>query len=140
VLEKNAPGAARFAPVAGEESPPPAPAVAALPRSRSRAVFAIACTAVFAALTGGIAASWDGLLDRLSRAPAPRSGPGPTVAGETGASNVVGRARRLLAAGHAPAAIALLDSVSPADPAWPLARQLRAQAEDVTRGRAEPRR
>jgi hypothetical protein len=107
-------------------------------RSRPRLVFAALCGSLFLVLGTGIGTTWDDLIADLGRTPSPRSEDGPTVAGETGPADPTGRARRLMAAGHPAAALLVLDSISPEDPAWPLARQLRGQVQGVLRPDGRP--
>ena len=114
---------------------------AARPSARSRMVLGSACAVVFVTLGAAVAANWDGLLRRLAQAPVPRDS---TVAVSTRpASRVEDRtiadARRLLEQGDAARAVALLDSVSPEQPSYPFARQLRGQAERALRQPGAPR-
>jgi len=76
------------------------------------------------------------LLDRLTRAPSPSSRPAPpasSLAAPTHGERAVADARRLLDQGEAATALALLDRISPDEPAYPFARELRRQAEAALR-------
>ena len=87
---------------------------------------------VFGLLATGVASSWDRLLDRLGRAPSPSSQPATpatSVAAPTSGERAVADARRLLDQGETAAALMVLDRISPDEPAYPFARELRRQAE-----------
>jgi hypothetical protein len=87
---------------------------------------------VFGLLATGVASSWDRLLDRLGRAPSPSSQPAPpatSLAAPTPSERAVADARRLLDQGETAAALTVLDRISPDEPAYPFARELRRQAE-----------
>ena len=87
---------------------------------------------LFGLLATGVASSWDRLLDRLGRAPSPSSRPAPpatSVAAPTPGERAVADARRLLDQGENAAALTVLDRISPDEPAYPFARELRRQAE-----------
>jgi hypothetical protein len=86
---------------------------------------------LFGLLATGVASSWDRLLDRLGRAPSPSSQPAPptSVAAPTPGERAVADARRLLDQGETAAALTVLDRISPDEPAYPFARELRRQAE-----------
>jgi hypothetical protein len=87
---------------------------------------------VFGLLATGVASSWDRLLDRLTSAPSPSSPPAPpasSLAAPTPGERAVADARRLLDQGETTTALALLDRISPDEPAYPFARELRRQAE-----------
>lgn len=90
---------------------------------------------VFGLLATGAASSWDRWLDRLGRAPSPSSRPAPptSLAAPTPGEQAVADARHLLDQGETAAALAVLDRVSPDEPAYPFARELRRQAETVLR-------
>lgn len=101
----------------------------------SRMVLGAACAGVFVALGAVVHANWDGLMIRLARTPVPREAgaalsslPAARVEDQT-----IAAARRHLEAGDPVRAVALLDSVSPEQPAYPFARQLRVQAERAIR-------
>ena len=92
--------------------------------------------AAFALLATGVGSSWDRLLDRLARAPAPSSRPAPpatSLAAPTAGERAVADARRLLDQGETAAALAVLDRISRDEPAYPFARELRRQAEAALR-------
>jgi len=100
----------------------------------SRRVFAAACASLFAFLGVGVASTWDGFLARLASAPAPdeaevRAVP-PAIAPVEG-DRALAEARRRLDAGDAAGALNALDGVAPEQPAYPMARQLRRQAEQA---------
>jgi hypothetical protein len=87
---------------------------------------------VFGVLAAGVASSWDRLLDRLTRAPSPSSqpaSPASSLAAPTPGERAVADARRLLDQGETAAALTVLDRISPDEPAYPFARELRRQAE-----------
>ncbi len=88
---------------------------------------------VFGLLATGVASSWDRLLDRLGRAPSPSSAPSApaTAAAPTPGERAVADARRLLDQGETAAALSILDRISPDEPAYPFARELRRQAENA---------
>ena len=106
-------------------------ASAATPAWSRRAVIG-GWVVVFGLLATGVGSSWDRLLDRLGRAPSPSSQPAPpatSVAAPTPGERAVADARRLLDQGEAAAALMVLDRISPDEPAYPFARELRRQAE-----------
>ena len=87
---------------------------------------------VFALLATGVASSWDRLLDRLGRAPSPTSQSAPpatSLTAPTPGERAVADARRLLDQGETAAALSILDRISPDEPAYPFARELRRQAQ-----------
>ena len=100
----------------------------------SRRVFAAACASLFAFLGVGVSSTWDGFLARLASAPAPQEtdvrAVAPTLAPAEG-DRALAEARRRLDAGDARGALTALDGVAPEQPAYPLARQLRRQAEQA---------
>ena len=107
---------------------------AASPWSR-RAVVA-AWVVAFALIATGVASSWDRLLDQLGRAPSPSARPAPAPASLVALApgeRAVADARRLLEQGDTAAALAILDGISPDQPAYPFARELRRQAEAALR-------
>jgi len=94
-----------------------------------------ASASVFLALGAVVFSNWDGLIHRLARTPVPREAgvafsslPAARLEDQT-----IAAARRHLDAGDPAGAVALLDSVSPEQPAYPFARQLRVQAERALR-------
>src|SRR5207245_9968224 len=96
----------------------------------------------FGLLAAGGSSSWDRLLDRLGRAPSPSSraaAPPTSVAAPTPGERAVADARRLLDQGETAAALAVLDRISPDEPAYPFARELRPPAETVLRSRGRGR-
>ena len=106
-------------------------ASAASPAWSRRAVIG-AWVVVFGMLATGVASSWDRLLDRLGRAPSPTSASAPpatSLAAPTPGERAVANARRLLDQGETAAALSILDRISPDEPAYPFARELRRQAE-----------
>ena len=101
----------------------------------SRMLLGAASASVFVALGAVVFSNWDGLMTRLARTPVPREAgvafsslPAARVEDQT-----IAAARRHLDAGDPARAVALLDSVSPEQPAYPFARQLRVQAERALR-------
>jgi hypothetical protein len=85
------------------------------------------------ALFGGtVAASFDRIVRGLAQAPRPRSRPATslaTVPPSTLGQSALAEARRLAASGDARGALQALDSIPPRDPAYPLARRIRSEAE-----------
>jgi hypothetical protein len=111
-------------------------------RAWARPALIAAWGMAFASLAVGIGSRWDRLLVSLSRTPSPTSRPGPPTtqvpvppAGE----RALTEARELLDRGDAAGALAALDRVSPQEPAYPFARQLRTHAAAVLRAEARPR-
>jgi hypothetical protein len=107
--------------------------------SWSRRAFAAAWTAVLVLIGATLVSSWDRLVFGLARPPAPRTEAAegwsaPAIGGE----RAVATARRLLDAGEPAAALAVLDRVAPQEPAYPFARQLRAQVLRAARVDAPP--
>jgi len=91
---------------------------------------------VFGLLATGAASSWDRLLDQLASAPSPSSQPAPpgtSLTAPTPGERAVADARRLLEQGETAAALTILDRISPDEPAYPFARELRRQAETSLR-------
>ena len=98
--------------------------------------------AAFASLAVGVGSSWDQLLVSLARTPSPTSRPGPPttqVPVPPAGDRALAEARQLLDRGDAAGALAALDRVSPQEPAYPFARQLRTHAAAVLRAEARPR-
>jgi hypothetical protein len=90
----------------------------------------------FLALAGGVAGSWERLVDGLTRTPSPTTALAPPtteVPKLTLGTRALSEARRLTAQGDAAAALAILDRIPPQDPAYPFARQLRDEAEKTLR-------
>jgi hypothetical protein len=122
-------------------SPFPWPAEApASSRSRtawSRLVMAAGWAAGLSVLATGVASSWESLVVRLERTPMPQAAqagvPTTVVPQTTRGERLLVDARRLLDAGDAAAALATLDQVVPEEPAYPLARKLRDEAELLQR-------
>ena len=114
---------------------PETPAPARRISSRSRAVLGSACAMAFVALGLAVASNWNGLMRHLTRVPVPRES-GVALSSLPAAraeDQTIAAARRLLDAGEPARAVALLDSVSPDQPAYPFARQLRGHAERAMR-------
>lgn len=102
-----------------------------------RRVFLAACALLFASLAAGVAASWDGLIGRLTRAPRPAAMMAPPTLGATAQSaggRAVSDARLRLEQGDPAGALAALERVRPEDPLYPYAQQLRLQSEAARRG------
>jgi hypothetical protein len=107
----------------------------------SRRALALAWFSCFALLAAGVTSSWERLVRGLVEppAPAPVAGPPATeAAAQSAGERAVVEARRLAEGGDAAAALALLDRIAPDEPAYPFARQFRAQVEAAARqgGRA----
>jgi len=99
--------------------------------SWSRSAFVGTCVCAFAVLGATVASSWGAWMAGLARTPAPRSAalpPAVSRSAPAGGEHTVARARRLMEEGDTTGAIAVLDAVPLQDPAYPFARQLRAQA------------
>jgi len=93
-------------------------------------------------LAAGVASSWERLVRGLVEPPAPAPFAGPPVteaAAQSPGERAVVEARLLAERGDAAAALALLDRISPDEPAYPFARRFRAQLEASVRhaGRAQ---
>ena len=90
----------------------------------------------------GVGSSWDQLLVSLSLTPSPTSHPSPhttQVPVPLAGDRALAEARELLDRGDPAGALAALDRVSPLEPAYPFARQLRTHAAAVLRAEARPR-
>jgi hypothetical protein len=127
----------RLAPVvAPDASHPASPARMRRPHW-SRRAFVASWGLALATLTVGVAASWDDLLGRLTRAPRPSQAPAPPTLGPPAASaagRAVSDAQRRLEQGDPAGALAALERVRPEDPLYPYAQQLRLQSESARRG------
>lgn len=124
------------APVVRRETPP-APLHADHRPHWSRRVFLATCALLFASLAAGVAASWDGLIGRLTRAPRPAAMTAPPTLGAAAQSEggrAVSDARRYLEQGDPAGALEALERVRPEDPLYPYAQQLRLQSEAARRG------
>lgn len=121
------------------------PSELVLPRSGvrwSRRALVAAWVFAFALLAAGVASSWERLLLGLVEPPTPAPLAGPPVTEAASPSlgeKAVVEARRLAERGDAAAALAVLDRISPEEPAYPFARQFRAQVEATARQRGRPR-
>ena len=116
------------------EGPAAGPALAPAPGAWARRGLAAACAAGFALLAAGVDARWDNLLGALERAPRPASPAAPPplpLHAPSPGEQAVADARRLMEQGDAAGALAALDRVTPEEPAYPFARQLRRQAESA---------
>ena len=123
-------------PVVRADAPPPALRAERRPHW-SRRVFLATCAVVFASLAAGVAASWDGLIGRLTRAPRPAAMMAPPTLGAAAVSEggrAVSDARLRLEQGDPAGALAALERVRPEDPLYPYAQQLRLQSESARRG------
>ncbi len=101
-------------------------------RGWSRKVLLVGWAALFGFLLAGVASSFEGLLARLERAPAPAAftlPPTTALAAPNSGEQAVAAARQLLDQGETADAVALLRGVKPAEPAYPFAQQLLQQAE-----------
>lgn len=88
----------------------------------------------FALVTGAVAASWELLMQQLVRAPEPSTLLAPPTAGLAAVvpgERALGEARRLMERGDLAAAMRVLDQISPQEPAYPIARRLRREAESA---------
>jgi hypothetical protein len=97
----------------------------------SRHAFIAGCTIAFVGLAVGLAFSWERIVSGLVKNPAPsRSLPPPSTGVPEPAAGdaALVRARELIRQGDPARALAALDAVSPDDPAYPMARRLRAEA------------
>jgi hypothetical protein len=115
-----------FAPLTGGD----APVRQRRPTPVSRQALVAVWTAIFVTLAVGLAFSWDRLVDDLVSAPAPAStalAPPATEPDIPPGEIAVSRAREMVARGDLMTALAILDEVSPSDPEYPFARQLRGQ-------------
>jgi hypothetical protein len=124
------------APVVRAVAPPAAPRSERRPHW-SRRVFLAACLFVFGSLAAGVAASWDGLIGQLTRAPRPAAMTAPPTLGTVALSEggrAVSDARLRLEQGDPAGALAALERVRPEDPLYPYAQQLRLQSEAARRG------
>jgi hypothetical protein len=110
------------------------PAVAPRPGG-SRVMLGAAAASVFVALGAVVSANWNGMMLRLTQAPVPRDGSVAfsSMPAARAEDQTITAARRLLDSGQPARAVQLLDSVSPEQPAYPFARQLRIQAERALR-------
>jgi hypothetical protein len=123
-------------PVLRADALPPAPSVERRPHW-SRRVFLATCAVLFASLAAGVAASWDGLIGRLTRAPRPAAMMAPPTLGAAALSEggrAVSDARLRLEQGDPAGALSALERVRPEDPLYPYAQQLRLQSESARRG------
>jgi hypothetical protein len=123
-------------PVVRADARPPAPRAERRPHW-SRRVFLATCAVVFASLAAGVAASWDGLIGRLTRAPRPAAMMAPPTLGAAAVSEggrAVSDARLRLEQGDPAGALAALERVRPEDPLYPYAQQLRLKSESARRG------
>jgi hypothetical protein len=117
--------------------PPPAPR-----RAWVRPALIAAWAMGFASMAVGVGSRWDRLLVSLSRTPSPTSRAGPPttqVPVPAAGERALAEARELLDRGDPAGALAALDRVSPQEPAYPFARQLRTHAAAVLRAEARPR-
>lgn len=102
----------------------------------SRRAFLATCGLVLGSVTVVVAASWDELMVRLTRAPQPSPAVAPPTLGPPAseAGRAVSDAQRLLEQGDPAGALAALERVRPEDPLYPYAQQLRLRSETVRRG------
>jgi hypothetical protein len=116
--------------LSASEGPAAAPARAASSGTHSRRAFAVVCVTSFACLAAGVSSTWERLVDGLARTPSPASEVGPSstfLAAPTGGERAISDARRLIERGDNAGALSVLDRVTPDEPAYPFARQLREQ-------------
>jgi hypothetical protein len=124
-----------------EDVPPPTTPPASR-RTWVRPALIAAWAAAFASLAVGVGSTWDRLLVSLARTPSPTSRPAPPatqVPVPLAGDRALAEARELLDRGDAKGALAALDRVSPQEPAYPFARQLRTHAAAVLSAEARPR-
>ena len=98
---------------------------------RWRQVVVGAWTVAFVTAAVGLAFSWEQFVGSLVRNPTPTTTSLPRSTREplrAGGDEALARARRLIERGDPAAALEVLDKVSPAEPAYPFARELRRQA------------
>jgi hypothetical protein len=125
-----------------DEDVPPPPAPPPARRAWVRPALIAGWAGAFAFLAVGVGSTWDRLLVSLARTPSPTSRPGPPttqVPVPLAGDRALAEARELLDRGDAAGALAALDRVSPQEPAYPFARQLRTHAAAVLRAEARPR-
>ena len=108
------------------------------PRQKwSRSALVLAWTVLIAAFGGGAALSFDSLLVSLTERPAPRPASEPPLAlfaPPARDTRAIESAEGLIAQGDWKGALRVIDTIPATDPAYPRARELRAEAE-----RLEPR-
>ena len=116
----------------GNLAPSSRPAVAAWPRRALASLWVL----LLAVLASSVASTWEGLMARLTGAPAP-AGPVSTapssLSAATPGERAITEARRLGERGDLAGALAALERVLPQDPAYPFARQLHGQAAEALR-------
>ncbi len=102
----------------------------------SRRAFLATCVLVLGSVTIAVAAGWDELMVRLTRAPQPSQAAAPPTLGPPAseAGRAVSDAQRRLEQGDPAGALAALERVRPEDPLYPYAQQLRLKSETVRRG------
>ena len=98
------------------------------PLSGSRRALVLLFTLTFVGLGAGAALSFNKLVLSLTETPAPSS-QAFMPAGLEGGELVLDSARRLMRAQDFQGALRLLDTIPPSELAYPMARDLRAQAE-----------
>jgi hypothetical protein len=100
----------------------------------ARGAFAASCALAFVVIAIVLAARWEGMLGTLLGAPRPASAAPVTFPGATSGEQAVSEARARLQRGDGAGALAALDRVSPHEPEYPLAVQLREQAQAAANG------
>jgi thioredoxin-like negative regulator of GroEL len=122
-----------------DDSPAPAarrPARRRQLRPRLRRAVAMGLSLLFVAVAGGTLARWDSLLTALTARPTPRAlsaEPRPAYPPPTAGEQALALAARRLEAGDPDGALQALASVSPEDPAFPFASQMRSRADRARR-------
>lgn len=109
------------------------------PPRRFRRALSTAWVLAFVALTAAALSGWEAHVARLTAAPLPATRDVPPITrypAPSAGERAVTEARARLQRGDAAGALAALAAVRPEDPAYPLAAQMRAQAD---RARAEER-
>jgi len=123
------------------EVPPGGPGRARQP-GWSRALLTLGWTLAFTALGVGITLNWESFMRRLVRTPAPTSRLAPPtthLAAPTPGEEAVAQARRLMERGDWAGALAVLDRVPAAEPAYPFACRLREDVKSTLAGSQDSR-
>jgi hypothetical protein len=84
----------------------------------------------FVCLAAGVSTSWERLVNGLARTPAPASDADPSsalAAGQGLGERAISEARRLIERGDRAGALVVLERVTPDEPSYPFARQLREE-------------
>ncbi len=100
----------------------------------ARSVFAALCALAFGVMAMMLATRWEGMLGALLGTPRPATAAPVTFPGPSSGEQAVSEARARLQRGDGAGALAALDRVSPQEPVYPLAVQLRQQARATAKG------